>query len=76
MREHIEGNSVDYVLTSPPYNTARTNCDFFNDTKKGRYTSRYVDFNDMKSSEEYAQWTISLFNEFDRILKHDGSFKC
>lgn len=72
MREHIEDNSVDCVLTSPPYNTARTNCDFFNDTKKGRYTSRYVDFNDMKSNEEYAQWTISLFNEFDRILKHDG----
>jgi len=72
MRDRIDDNSVDIILTSPPYNTARTNCDFFNDTKKGRYTARYVSFDDMKSPEEYSKWTIGVFNEFDRILKKDG----
>lgn len=72
MREHINPHSVDIVLTSPPYNTARSNCDFHNDTKKGRYTVRYVDFNDNKSPEEYSQWTIDIFNEFDKVLKENG----
>lgn len=72
MAEHIEPNSIDIILTSPPYNTARSNCDFHNDAKKGRYTVRYVDFNDNKSPDDYCQWTIDVFNEFDKILKKNG----
>jgi len=72
MAEHIEPNSIDIILTSPPYNTARSNCDFHNDTKRGRYTVRYVDFNDNKSPDDYCQWTIGVFNEFDKILKKNG----
>ncbi len=72
MSERIDEKSIDIILTSPPYNTARTNCDFHNDSKKGRYTARYVDFNDMKTPEEYIQWTIGIFNDFDRILKKNG----
>lgn len=34
MQEHIDEKSVDIILTSPPYNTARSNCDFHNDSKK------------------------------------------
>lgn len=72
MKEHIDANNVDIILTSPPYNTARTNCDFDNDTSKGRYTNRYVDFNDMRTDEEYEEWTLKLFNSFDTILKKNG----
>lgn len=72
MSDNIFPNSVDIILTSPPYNTARTNCDFHNDTKNKRYTVRYVDFNDMKSPQEYADWTIDIFNDFDKILKKNG----
>lgn len=72
MSERIDENSVDVILTSPPYNTARTNCDFHNDTKKGRYTVRYVDFNDNKTPEEYTEWTIDVFNQFERVLKKNG----
>jgi DNA modification methylase len=72
MSEHIDRNSVDIILTSPPYNTGRNNCDFHNDTRKGRYTVRYVDFNDNKTPEEYSQWTIDMFNEFDKVLKENG----
>lgn len=72
MDNHIDRKSIDVVLTSPPYNTARTNCDFSNDTNKGRYTARYVDFNDMKSDKEYEDWTINLFKHFDDILSNNG----
>jgi len=72
MSDNIEPNSVDIILTSPPYNTARTNCDFHNDTKNKRYTVRYVDFNDMKSPEEYGDWTVDVFNGFDKVLKRNG----
>ena len=67
-----EGMKVDLVLTSPPYNTARSNCDFVNDTSKGRYTVRYVDFNDMKSDKEYTEWTLRLFRNFDTVLRDNG----
>lgn len=72
MYERILPKSVDIVLTSPPYNTARTNCDFENDSKKGRYTARYANFNDMKTDKEYEEWTLKVFNGFDRILKENG----
>lgn len=60
------------ILTSPPYNTARTNCDFKNDASKGRYTARYLSFNDMRTDEEYMEWSIELFNAFDMILEKNG----
>ena len=72
MADVMDEHSVDIVLTSPPYNTARNGCDFFNDTKKRRYTTRYVDFNDYRTSEEYSDWTIKVFNGFDRVLKKNG----
>ena len=72
MRDEINEKSVDIILTSPPYNTARSGAEFFNDTKKGRYTTRYVDFNDHKTDEEYSSWTTEVFRGFDRILKENG----
>lgn len=62
---------VDIILTSPPYNTARSNCDFYNDTNKSRYSKRYEDFNDMKTDEEYIEWTVNIFNNFDKVLKEN-----
>lgn len=72
MTNHIEEHSIDVILTSPPYNTARTNCDFINDTQKGRYTVRYFDYNDMRPQKEYHEWTIDIFNQFDKVLKENG----
>lgn len=72
MRDCMDYNSVDVILTSPPYNTARSNMDYFNDTKKGRYTKRYVDLNDMKTDEEYFLWTFKVFEGFDKVLRPNG----
>lgn len=66
------GIKPNIILTSPPYNTARTNCNFINDTLKGRYTARYLSYNDMLSDKEYSDWTISLFTKFNEVLEKNG----
>ena len=68
----MEEKSVDVILTSPPYNTSRSNTEFFNDSKKGRYSTRYVDFNDNKTPKQYAAWTCCMFNMFEKVLKENG----
>lgn len=59
----MEDKSVDLILTSPPYNMTK---------RKGGYAdkqSRYDIYSDWKSDDEYINWSIKLFKEFDRILK-------
>lgn len=63
------GKQVDVVLTSPPYNTSRT--DSYS-MAKDKYNSRYTDFCDNKTDEDYIDWTINIFNSYDTILKKDG----
>ncbi|MEQ6355118.1 site-specific DNA-methyltransferase [Lysinibacillus sp. M3] len=61
---------VDTVLTSPPYNTSRT--DKYT-MSKDKYNSRYEGFEDNKTDNEYIDWTVDLFNGFDKILKPNGN---
>lgn len=68
MSTHIDDKSVDCVLTSPPYNTSRKG----NSLEKGCANIRYDGYNDMKSDSDYLSWTISIFENFDKILKHNG----
>lgn len=58
----LETNSIDVVLTSPPYNIIRPNS-----TDRG-----YDMYKDGMSNEDYIQWTLSIFNEFDRVVKENG----
>lgn len=80
MSEHIDENSVDIVLTSPPYCTCNrggknSKNNLTNEThsnSKFYPTMRYDVFNDNMSEEEYIEWTIKLFKSFDRIVKKNG----
>ena len=56
---------ADVVLTSPPYNTSRHSA-------SDKYNSRYDVFVDSKTSQEYIDWTIKLFESYDRILAKNG----
>lgn len=58
-------NFIDGVLTSPPYNMTK---------RKGGYAdkqSRYDDYIDWKTDEEYLTWTVNLFQNLDRVLKQN-----
>ena len=53
---------IDTIITSPPYNTMRKNVD-------DRGYDVYID--DIEN-KDYIEWTIKIFNEFNRILKKNS----
>ena len=63
--KRMENESVNLILTSPPYNMTK---------RKGGYadTGRYDVYNDWKTEEEYIDFTEKLFNEFSRVVTKDG----
>lgn len=65
MRMSDNGEKVNAVITSPPYNMTK---------RKGGYadTGRYDCYVDWKSEEEYLDWTLRIFNRFNTILENDG----
>lgn len=80
MTEHIQPKSVDVILTSPPYCTSnragknsKANLTTTGHNKKFYPYLRYDVFLDNMSTEEYIEWSVKLFNNFDTILKENGS---
>lgn len=55
----MDNESIDLILTSPPYNIIRPNS-----TDRG-----YDLYKDGISNDEYSDWCVEIFNNFDRILK-------
>lgn len=64
------GYKIDLVLTSPPYSTSRST----SKTKKSidNHICRYDICLDNMNAEEYRDWTVDLFNKFDKVLEKDG----
>lgn len=63
------GDKVNVILTSPPYNTGRPNT---SEKARQHHEARYDIHMDTMTQDEYIDWTIKLFNEFDKILAKDG----
>ena len=62
----MDDKCIDLVLTSPPYNMTK---------RKGGYAdkiTRYDEYSDWKSEEEYIEWTLNIFNNINRVLKPNG----
>jgi site-specific DNA-methyltransferase (adenine-specific) len=57
MRE-LASESIDVVVTSPPYNLG----------------IKYSKYDDTKAREDYLRWTVAWCQEARRILKENGSF--
>lgn len=77
MKDHIDEKSVDIVLTSPPYCTSnragkKSTANLTTMNTKYYPSYRYDVFLDNMTQDEYIEWTVNLFNDFDRILKKDG----
>ena len=65
----MEDNSIDVVLTSPPYNS--TDSKHRQSSIKDLYCKRYDSYNDFKDIGEYIDWSVEMFKEFDRVLKEN-----
>ena len=74
----IKDGEVDFILTSPPYNTSRTNKDtratLSNRPRKSGFYPylRYDVAIDGMTNEQYVDWQTRIFNGFNRILKKNG----
>ena len=60
-------NSVDLIITSPPYNLGKRH-----HTGNIRFKS-YNDYDDDMPEHIYQQWQIEVLNECHRVLKTEGS---
>lgn len=60
--KRINENCIDGVVTSPPYNIIRPSS-----TDRG-----YDVYKDGMSNDEYIDFTLRIFNEFDRVIKKNG----
>lgn len=67
--EVAQEKSIDIVMTSPFYNTARNT-----QTEKmfEQYNRRYDVHMDDMTDEEYVEYSVNLFNKFDRVIKENG----
>lgn len=63
-REELQ-KKVDIIITSPPYNTSRVGA-------ADKYSSRYDEYKDKMSDEQYCDWTVKIFEGYDKVLKKDG----
>lgn len=67
-------NSVDLIVTSPPYNVWRNRR---TQKRKEDYWKRtnivYDVHSDTMSDKEYQEWQISVLNECVRVLKPTGT---
>lgn len=62
--EYINKNSIDLVVTSPPYNI---------DLGNNKYNKNPYDlYNDNKKHENYIQWLFEIFTKIYEILKEGG----
>lgn len=73
----LDEKSIDVVLTSPFYNTnkkaGKSRTLQNTAVKEGEYNYvRYDVFVDNMTNDEYTNYTIDLFNGFDKVLKENG----
>lgn len=66
----VDDNSIDLVLTSPPYGTARNSGDLERSLKN--HERRYDVFEDFTSNDEYLDFSVRLFDKLDRVIKSGG----
>lgn len=72
----IEDDSVDLIVTSPPYN--KKGIRMGKNTSGKRWSScggniNYSTYDDNMDEDEYRKWQINILNECYRVLKPNGS---
>ena len=71
-REELQGKA-DVILTSPFYNTnRRIKNKEVKDPSNSNYNIFYDIHTDTMTDEEYNDFTVGLFNNFDKVLKTNG----
>lgn len=75
----MDSNSVDLVITSPPYNLKNsTGNGMKKNTKTGKWAGNalqdgYTNHNDCMPHKEYADWQYNCLKEMYRLIKDAGA---
>ena len=72
--KELDDNSVDTIITSPPYNKKG----LLGSVKQGnqiwgKFNIDYATYDDNMPEEEYQAWQVELLNQCYRVIKEDGS---
>lgn len=69
----LDDESIDIIITSPPYNKGGLNGKYNKGTKWNKTIDYGGDFNiDNKPENEYQEWQLEILKECHRVLKKDG----
>lgn len=72
----LKDNSIDVVITSPPYNKVGFEGFRRKAHPKDGWTQRNIEydtFGDDMKEDDYQKWQVQILDEFQRVLKPDGS---
>ena len=76
--KQIPNESVDLVITSPPYNLKNSTGNGMKDGRGGKWANAalqkgYTHHADCMPHDEYVKWQISCLTEMLRVIKDDGA---
>lgn len=74
----LPDNSIDLVVTSPPYNLKNSTGNGMKDGRGGKWANAalidgYENYDDCMPNDEYAKWQHEVLLELVRIIKDDGA---
>lgn len=74
----MPSESIDLVVTSPPYNLKNSTGNGMKDGRGGKWANAslidgYSHYNDNMPHDEYAAWQRNCLKEMLRLLKNDGA---
>jgi modification methylase len=76
--QEMPQESVDLVVTSPPYNLKNSTGNGMKDGRGGKWSNAelingYSHYDDCMPHEDYVQWQKDCLSEMMRVLKNDGA---
>lgn len=74
----LPNNSIDLVVTSPPYNLKNSTGNGMKDGRGGKWSNAaliqgYENYDDCMPADKYAKWQHEVLLELLRVIKDDGA---
>ena len=74
----LPDNSIDLVVTSPPYNLKNSTGNGMKDGRGGKWSNAalingYENYDDCMPNDQYAKWQHEVLLELLRVIKDDGA---
>ncbi|MFN3793300.1 MAG: DNA-methyltransferase [Chitinophagaceae bacterium] len=74
----MPSDSIDLIVTSPPYNLKNSTGNGMKDGRGGKWQNAelvkgYASYNDCMPHEKYVQWQNNCLKEMFRLIKDDGA---